>query len=345
MSVTNIHPGPAEEFVPGTLRCCRNFHADVYFGIIVLDERIRAIVLIPIDMRGRRLLRVDVDSLELHGVLLRISTRLGIRDIFNLRIRLKNGERIARKNLHPGAYIGTVFPLLDFPIAKYLVVRRRLGSCTSGCLRGVNIGVSIRRSIGATSCIIFNYDARGTFQRGVPLCINVELRCNPETFGIRIALRINQEAIIVVGIRHVDGLVVRSFDRILVNCVSFAVEDLRKALIEIPAVKRESSQVPTSRLTDMAAFADSEGHLLICGSPVDVSCCAFRVVNVKEYAVLFLTPLCIDRYAALGHGLERGLLRTSIVKIPAFENIPRWRVRVVRFIGVQIRNIGPIKNP
>ena len=282
-----------------------------------------------------RFFRIDINSLELYGVFLGIAIRCWSRKVFNLGIRLQYRKCIARQYLLTSANPSTIFILLHFPVAKYLtgVGCLRCSSCRR--FRCIYISVSICRSsitTVAAICIVFNYDTGSTFQSRMPLSVDIKFRSDPETINIRVRFRINKESIIIIGICHIDSLIIRSFYSVLIDCIGFAVEHLSKFRLKIPAIKCISCQVSTSRLTDMSAFTDTEGHLLFISTPVDITGSSFRIINMKEYTVLLLTPFCIHSDTSLWDGSECAWMSAGIIKIPAFKHISGWSMLRIRFI-------------
>ena len=301
-------------------------------------------------MSRSRLLGIDINRLQLYGIFLGITVGCRSSKIFDLGIGFQNFKRLAGKNFRSGSYPSAVFPLLNFPIGKYLcgIARPR-----SGAGRGfgfINIRMRIYRSSGTTIGIVFHYDTGSTFQSRMPLCIDVELRGDPETVsavvagGIRVTLRIDQITVIIIGICHIDRLVIRRRYVRFVDHIRFAVEHLCAGFIEIPAIKCIASQISAGRFTDVAAFADTEGHLLVIGTPVDITGRTFRIVYMQEYTVLFLTPFGIDSNTAFGHLVEGVFLRARAVNKPAFKDVARWSMRSIRCIRIIGRYICTIGN-
>ena len=184
----------------------------------------------------------------------------------------------------------------------------------------------------------------------MPFCVDVELLGDPETVAtfiacsVRVVLRIDQEAVVIVCVRHIDSFVIRRRDVGLVNDIRLAVEYLREFRVKIPAVKRVARQVPTGRFADVTAFADTEIHRLIRSTPVDISACTFRIIDMQENTVLLLAPFRIDRYAALGHLVEGVLLRAGTIDVPALENVTGWGLSFIRCVRVVRRDIGAVGN-
>ena len=202
-----------------------------------------------------------------------------------------------------------------------------MASCWwSGCFscrseRSVYICIGICRGSSATfPGVVFNYDTGCSFQSRTPPCIYVELLGDPETANVAVGLRILKEAIVIICICHVDSLIVVCRNSIFINSIGFTVEYLCARFIKIPANEIISGKVSSRRLTDMSAFTDTEVHGLTGSSPVDVTCCAVRIIHMQEYTVLFLAPLRIHCDTAFRHLVECVWMSAGTVKIPAFKN-------------------------
>ena len=170
----------------------------------------------------------------------------------------------------------------------------------------------------------------------MPLRVDVQFRGDPETILTRSTLvsvvipsgQIGIELWFfqfacsrVISIRHIDSLIIRSRYGILIDHVSVSVEYLSEIFIQIPTVKGKSSKVSTGRFTDVTTFTDTEGHCLICGTPVDIACGTIRIIDMQEYTVLLLSPFCVNSYTAFRHLIKGIFLRAGIIQIPAFKHV------------------------
>ena len=162
-----------------------------------------------------RFFRIDINCLQKHSILLCIAIGCLCRKIFNLRICFKHSKCISGKDFSSCTCPTSVFPLLYFPVTKYLFRISWLRSCTCRCFRFIYISMWICRSSGAAICVIFHYDTSSTFQGRMPLRINIKFRGDPETVSsivsccIGVRLRINQETIIIISVCHIDSLIIR----------------------------------------------------------------------------------------------------------------------------------------
>ena len=356
---SNINSGPTEEFISIAGRSSRDVNTYVNYCIIVLNIGIFTDILIPVNMSRCRLLSRDILSSQPNRILLGIAGRCRSRKIFYLCVRFQNCKCVAGKYGSLGICPSTIDPFLNDPVTKYLIGITGLRSRACGCLRSVNIIIRIGRSACATVRIVFDYDTGSTFQRRMPLRIDVQLRGNPETIfswstfvtviipssEIGVVVRPDQLTVIIISIRHIDGLIVRSRDVGRIDGIGFSVKHLCEFRIKIPAIKFPTCQISTGRLTDVAAFTDTESHCLICSTPVDIAGCSIRVIHVKEYTVLLLTPFCIDSNTAFRHFAECIWLSASTINKPSFKYISRrsvCRIRLVVVIGGNIRSVRKI---
>ena len=337
---------PTEELIPIACRRSRNVDPSVDCDVLILLERFAAVILIPIDMGGRGLLGVDVDSLQTNRIFLGISARRGILDVLHLCILFEHCERAARENGGPGIRPSAIHVFLHNPIPEDVVAVRRNGSRAGRRFGTIHIGVGVGRRARAAVCIIFNYDTGSAFQRGAPLGVDVQFGGDPETISSVVTSRIGVEigsdqlTVTIIGIRHIDGLIIGGRDAGLVERIRLAVEHVRASGVQIPADELKAGQNAGGR-ADMTSLTDTEGHLLISRTPVDVTRGAFRIIYMQEDTVLPLTPLGVNRYAAFRHGIKVVFIRAGIIQVPAFKDVPGGMVcRHIVIEGRHVRAIG-----
>ena len=343
---TDFNSCPTEELIPIACRRSRNVDPSVDCDVLILLERSAAVILIPIDMGGRGLLGVDVDSLQTNRIFLGISARRGILDVLHLCILFEHLERAARENGGLGIHPNAIHVFLHNPIPEDLVIVRRFGSRAGRSYGTIHIGVGVGRRARAAVWIIFNYDTGSAFQRGAPLGVDVQFGGDPETISavvtsrIGVIIRSDELTINIIGIRHIDVLIIWGRDAGLVERIRLAVEHVRASGVQIPADELKAGQ-KAGRCADMTALTDTEGHLLISRTPIDITRGAFRIIRMQEDTVLPLTPLGVNRYAAFRHGIKVVFIRAGIIQVPAFKDVPGGMVcRHIVIEGRHVRAIG-----
>ena len=236
-------------------------------------------------------------------------------------------------------------------MAEHFITCIRLGCSSCRSLSTIYISMCICWCSSTTICIVFNNNAGSTIQCGTPFCIYIQFFSDPESISafitccIRIGFRINKITIIIVGICHIDRLIIRSCHIGFINRICFSVKDLCTCLIQIPTNKLEASQISTSWFTNMSSFADTECHGLVCSTPVDISGSSFRIIDMQEYTVLFLTPLSVNCNTAFRHYCKCVFLRAGTVNVPSFKDISGRCMPGIRYITVVGGNISTISDP
>ena len=167
LGCADIHFRPAKEGVAIPGGSGGNVIAFVDYRRVYLDICIRTVVLIPIDMRRRRLLGIDIHCLELNGILVSIRRIARRCDCLYFCICSQDLKGLTRVHLCfsvcPSSLsaIGCLVPSLNNPIGELLPSRSRYRS-SSGGKGAVHIGIGIACSSGAAVQIINNANAGST---------------------------------------------------------------------------------------------------------------------------------------------------------------------------------------
>ena len=72
-TLADFYTRPSKEFISSSLRCSRNFNSFIDLQIIILLECVFTSILIPVNMCRRRLLCIDIYSLEFYSIFLCLS--------------------------------------------------------------------------------------------------------------------------------------------------------------------------------------------------------------------------------------------------------------------------------
>ena len=292
---------PAQEDIARAGRSSLNCNRFVD-GKFARSITLSTVIIEPSDERRNRFLGIDVDGLQLHGVLLGVFA-----DILDLGVLLAHLEGLAGEHALDGILVRISAGLigLNRPVRELLAFGRGHSGRGRG-LGAVNIGVGVACGAGTAVQVVNDFNTGRSLKGGSPLGIDVKSLIDPESACVS-ALIIRLAA--VVCSRYVG----------LIQHICTAVEGLGAGLVAIPAHELIAVQ-KSIRFTDGSAVTHTEIHFLR-GTPVDVAGGSLRFVIVQKYTVLDLPPLGVYRHAALWHGAERVRLGASIVNVPALEDI------------------------
>ena len=194
-------------------------------------------------------------------------------------------------------------PFLGDPVSEYFITAGwRCRRCSCRSFRSVDIDRIIGRCVGSSIGIVFNIYPGCAIESCAPLSIDIQFRSDPETAFILILIHfwIYEIAVDIIRIRHVAVLIVRRFDVVLIYDIGLAVECLCARFIQEPSYKLVAVQSSGQR-TYSSTLTDTEAEARIWYSPIDISRCAFRIIGMQEYTMLFLAPLGIDLDASNRH--------------------------------------------
>ena len=353
-SRTALGLGPALEGITRTGRSGQDINSlvdlDAGVGIIELALAIvlTAVVAVPVDVRRGLYFLVLIDSLQLDGVVVVAgfnhiagsnNTALLVRDL-GIGLQCRKGP--AGNDRSVGVFECAAIPGLQHPVVEDLACGCS-GSCAGGDIGVVLVKCSVAGRIGSVARVIEDADALCADRDRAPLAIEVELLGDPETIDVRVGR--GAVAPPVHGIREVRGLVIgRTAADLRVLSKRARGADISVPAVELIALAHSGGD------RNLTTVGNAEVHRLIIGAPIQRGIRAR--VRVQEYTVLDLTPLGIDREAAVRHRREGIGMRAELVDIPAFKNVSlgcgrlivirAGRVAVHLVVGLQIRVVRDV---
>ena len=323
---------PALELIAFACRSRRNVNSLVDPEILVFGNRSAGIVVIPIDVGQDLLILLNINSIDLNGVGIRIAFfRLSHDIAFSIHdfgVCHQHIEGIAGEDRFVKNKCSAI-PLLDFPVAEDIIAIIRYGSANGYRVRIIRILVSVCAA-AAIDCgavidfidrVVNHFDAFSADEFAAPLGIQIQLADGGGPSGIDFR----------IGIKLAIGA-----DCLFVDTVSIKAVGMRKAFVSVPADQIEIDPLAAD-VTDLLAVINVELFTLRSTSRV-LDRVGSRVVCVEINFVLGDTPLGIERYVVRRH-LAKGVWISGAegIIVPAQEHIAIECRRSIISGGIDVR--------